>query len=572
MPTQQETKNFVISKNIYALQSSFSALQRNNIVEKLSTETFDLLVIGGGITGAGIALDAATRGIKVALIEQQDFAFGTSSRSTKLIHGGLRYLKQLEIGLVHETGTERAILHRNAPHVVLPESMLLPIIEKGSLGKFSTSMGLWVYDYLAGVKEGERRQMLNKEATLNAEPLLRKDVILGGGIYKEYRTDDARLTTEVMKTAVQHGATVSNYIKATGFNYENGKIKSITAFDSINEKPFSIKALKVVNAAGPWVDTLRKEDKSEKGKNLHLTKGVHLVVPYNKLPLKQAVYFDVADGRMIFAIPRGKITYIGTTDTNYKGTIEKPATTREDVAYLLNAVNYMFPSLHLTIADIISTWAGLRPLVHEDGKSPSELSRKDEIFFSPSGLISIAGGKLTGFRKMAERVTNVVAKQLQTETGKAFKPCNTKQLVLSGGNLPGIDATAIQQYKHKLAGQATQIQISFNQVSDLVNKYGSNTEQIIERAYELTETISDADKRILTAELDYTIEHEMVTNLSDFLVRRTGRLYFERNYILSIYNLLKDHIATKHNYTTAQAAKYDLQFKEEFESVMGFLA
>jgi glycerol-3-phosphate dehydrogenase len=301
LPTQQETKNFVISKNSYTLQSSFSALQRNNIVEKLSTETFDLLVIGGGITGAGIALDAATRGIKVALIEQYDFAFGTSSRSTKLIHGGLRYLKQLEIGLVHETGTERAILHRNAPHIVLPESMLLPIIEKGSLGKFSTSMGLWVYDYLAGVKEGERRQMLNKEATLNAEPLLRKDIILGGGIYKEYRTDDARLTTEVMKTAVQNGATVSNYIKATGFNYENGKIKSITAFDSINEKSFSIKALKVVNAAGPWVDTLRKEDKSEKGKRLHLTKGVHLVVSYNKLPLKQAVYFDVADGRMIFA-------------------------------------------------------------------------------------------------------------------------------------------------------------------------------------------------------------------------------------------------------------------------------
>jgi glycerol-3-phosphate dehydrogenase len=207
------------------LQSSFSALHRNEIITKLSSETYDVLVIGGGITGAGIALDAASRGMKVALIEQKDFACGTSSRSTKLIHGGLRYLKQLEIALVHETGTERAILHRNAPHIVSPENMLLPIIEKGSLGKFSTSMGLWVYDYLAGVKEGERRQMLNKEETLNSEPLLRKDIVLGGGLYKEYRTDDARLTTEVMKTAVKNGATVLNYMQAVSFHYENEKQK-----------------------------------------------------------------------------------------------------------------------------------------------------------------------------------------------------------------------------------------------------------------------------------------------------------------------------------------------------------
>jgi glycerol-3-phosphate dehydrogenase len=287
--------------------------------------------------------------------------------------------------------------------------------------------------------------------------------------------------------------------------------------------------------------------------------------------LKQAVYFDVADGRMIFAIPRGKITYIGTTDTNYQGEINNPNTTREDVAYLLNAANSMFPSVHLLHTDIISTWAGLRPLIHEEGKSPSELSRKDEIFFSPSGLISIAGGKLTGFRKMAERVVNAVAKQLQKETGKQFKNCNTKQLILSGGNLPGIDATAIFNYKQKLAGQATQIQISFNQVSDLVNKYGTNAEQIIERAYELTTTIPDADKRILTAELAYGIEHEMVTNLTDFLVRRTGRLYFERNYIISIYSLLKDYTATTLNYTEAQAKQYDLEFKEEYESVMRVL-
>jgi glycerol-3-phosphate dehydrogenase len=552
------------------LHTTFSALNRVAYIDTLSSETFDLLVIGGGITGAGIALDATSRGMKVALIEQLDFASGTSSRSTKLIHGGLRYLKQLEIALVHETGTERAILHKNAPHIVSPENMLLPIIEKGSLGKFSTSMGLWVYDYLAGVKEGERRKMLNKEETLNAEPLLRNDIVLGGGLYKEYRTDDARLTIEVLKTAVQHGVTALNYVKATEFQYEQNKITAVVAEDIFSKKQFTIKAAKIVNAAGPWVDTLRKEDQSLKGKSLHLTKGVHLVVPYSKLTLKQAVYFDVKDGRMIFAIPRGKVTYIGTTDTNYKGATETPTTTQEDVAYILSAVNFMFPTIKLKVEDIISTWAGLRPLIHEDGKSPSELSRKDEIFFSPSGLISIAGGKLTGFRKMAERVTNVVAKQLQKENGKTYKPCATAAMILSGGNIPGINAEAISNYKHKLAGEATQIQITLNQVVELVNKYGTATEKIIERAYELTATIPDADKRILVAELDYAIEHEMVTNLNDFLVRRTGRLYFERNYILSVYQLLKDYMAQRFNWSATQQTEQDAAFKKEYDLVMQF--
>jgi glycerol-3-phosphate dehydrogenase len=373
-----------------------------------------------------------------------------------------------------------------------------------------------------------------------------------------------------LKTAVQHGATALNYVKATGFQYEQNKITAVVAEDIFSKKQFTIKAAKIVNAAGPWVDTLRKEDQSLKGKSLHLTKGVHLVVPYSKLALKQAVYFDVKDGRMIFAIPRGKVTYIGTTDTNYKGATETPTTTQEDVAYILSAVNFMFPTIKLKVEDIISTWAGLRPLIHEDGKSPSELSRKDEIFFSPSGLISIAGGKLTGFRKMAERVTNVVAKQLQKENGKTYKPCATAAMILSGGNVPGIDAHAIFNYKQKLSGEATQIQITYNQVSELVNKYGTATEKIIERAYELTGTIPNADKRILIAELDYAIEHEMVTNLNDFLVRRTGRLYFERNYILSVYQLLKEHIAERLQWTTEQQAEHDVAFKKEYDLVMQF--
>jgi glycerol-3-phosphate dehydrogenase len=552
------------------LNPTFSVFNRAAYLQKLSSETFDLLIIGGGITGSGIALDAASRGMKVALIEKEDFAHGTSSRSTKLIHGGLRYLKQLEFSLVHETGTERAIIHRNAPHIVKPESMLLPIVANGSLGKFSTSLGLWAYDFLADVKKDEKRVMLEKEQTLKAEPLLRNDIILGGGLYKEYRTDDARLTIEVLKTAIHHGAVAVNYVQATGFNYKDGKIISTKVEDVISGNSFEIKSLKVVNAAGPWVDELRKADKSLKGKKLHLTKGVHLVVPYSKIPLKQAVYFDVSDGRMMFAIPRGKITYIGTTDTTYTGDTTHPQTTKADVNYILKAVNEMFTSVKLSEKDIISTWAGLRPLIHEEGKSPSELSRKDEIFISPSGLISIAGGKLTGFRKMAERVTDVVSEQLKKEKKKSFKKCFTDTIKLSGGNFKKADEEAILKYKQKLTGESSQIHLSFAQVSELVDKYGTQTEKIIERAYELTSNETDADKRILFAEFDYALNHEMVTNLSDFLIRRTGRLYFERNYILSIYNLLKDKIAEQLNWNKTQIKNYDTAFMQEYESVMQF--
>ncbi len=225
---------------------TFSAKDRTQQIKKLQDNQFDILVIGGGITGAGIALDAAIRGLKVALIEKGDFAEGTSSRSTKLIHGGLRYLKQLEIGIVKETGQERTILHRNAPHIVYPEKMLLPIIKGGSLGRYSTSLGLYVYDYLAGVPRKERRFMLNKTKTLSNEPLLKEEILLGGGMYIEYRSDDARLVIEVLKTAHEKGAVSINYVNADDLIYENGKVKGAKVTDVRNNQSFEIKAQKLL--------------------------------------------------------------------------------------------------------------------------------------------------------------------------------------------------------------------------------------------------------------------------------------------------------------------------------------
>src|SRR5690606_22476796 len=307
--------------------------------------------IGGGITGAGIALDAAARGLKTALIEKDDFAFGTSSRSTKLIHGGLRYLKQLEFGLVKEVGSERAVVHRLAPHLVIPEKMLLPLSEKKGLGYWLTSIGLKLYDWLAGVKEEDRRRMLTKQQTLRYEPLLRKDDVKGGAIYAEYRTDDARLTIEIVKAAAAQGANMLSYCKANEFLYDHGVIAGVKALDQLSGNEYQIKAKVVVNATGPWVDELRDINKSKEGKYLHLTKGVHIVVPHERFPVKQAIYFNVDDGRMIFAIPRGRITYIGTTDTFYEGDKDNVVATRQDAEYLVAAVNTSFPSVNLNVAD-----------------------------------------------------------------------------------------------------------------------------------------------------------------------------------------------------------------------------
>ena len=327
----------------------FSNLDRKEILHDISKDTFDLIVIGGGITGAGIALDAASRGLKVLLLEKDDFASGTSSKSTKLIHGGLRYLKQFDFWLVKEVGSERAIVHKLAPHLVLPEKMLLPLIEGGSYGKWLTSIGLKVYDILAQVTGDDKRQMLEKKEALKLEPLLPKKILNGAGYYAEYRTDDARLTMENLKTSLQYGARALNYAKVVDFVYEEGKVAGTKVKDEISDEPFIVKSKYVISAAGPWVDELRIINKSKKGKRLHLTKGVHLVFPKEKLPVKQSVYFDVPDGRMIFAIPRGKVTYVGTTDTNFNLDKDHVTTDLADAIYLISAVNHMFPDINLEL-------------------------------------------------------------------------------------------------------------------------------------------------------------------------------------------------------------------------------
>jgi glycerol-3-phosphate dehydrogenase len=508
------------------MNAHFSAWNRTAVLNKMAEKELDLLVIGGGITGAGIALDACLRGINVGLVEQNDFGSGTSSRSTKLIHGGLRYLKQGDVKLVQEVGRERAILHKNAPHLVTAAPMLLPIYKGGTYGYLASSIGLYVYDWLAGVKRKERRKMLNASETLRLEPLLKQEGLKGSGYYYEYRTDDARLTLDIMKTAWKHQASIVNYTQMTEFIYRDGKAVGVKAKDRVSGKSFDVYAKHIVNAAGPWVDGVRLLDRSLHGKRLFLTKGVHLVMAKEKLPVNQSAYFDTPDGRMVFVIPRGNATYIGTTDTAYQLEIDQPRTTVEDRDYLLRAVNAMFPNVKLEASDVLSHWAGLRPLIYEEGKGPSELSRKDEIFVSESGLITIAGGKLTGYRKMAEKVVDMVAARLTQTNGAKYPSCFTDQVIVSGGERLGhTDYSACQK---ELLEKGIAKGVPIHTAQEWVDTYGTNTLHLYSRLGAVSERGRLlSENQLLQAQIMYAMEEEMTITAVDFLRLRTGWTYFQ---------------------------------------------
>ncbi|WP_201307171.1 glycerol-3-phosphate dehydrogenase/oxidase [Companilactobacillus farciminis] len=524
--------------------SEFSDKTRSSNLQNMQDQVLDLLIIGGGITGSGIALDAQSRNLKTGLLEMRDFASGTSSRSTKLVHGGLRYLKQAAIKEVHEVGSERAIVYNNAPHVTTPLKMMLPFYEDGTFGPFTTAIGLDVYDRLAEVKHSERKYMLNPHDTLEREPYIKGEGLKGSGVYVKYRTDDARLTLEVLKKANDLGALIANYVKVTGLLYDaDDKICGVIFKDLITEKTGEIHAKKVINATGPWVDEIRDMDHSNTGKHLHLTKGVHLVIDHDKFPISNSIYFDTPfhDGRMMFAIPREGKTYIGTTDTTWTEDPKEPNITATDVTYILAAANQMFDlPEYLTPEDVESGWSGVRPLIQEEGKSPSEISRKDEIFQADSGLLSIAGGKLTGYRKMAEKIVDRVAKQLDLESEYEFLPTQTKDLTLSGGDVGG-GKYWMEFFDKEVHEGIVNYDLDRNDAEKLVQRFGSNVRAVYEL---LPETKTKARlPRIDWAMLNYGLQNEMVEHPIDYLLRRSSQMIFNIAHMKSIKTPVIDYMS-----------------------------
>ena len=500
----------------------FSFRTRASNLEALGCGSFDLLVVGGGITGAGVARDAALRGLSVALIERRDFASGTSSRSSKLIHGGLRYLQQGDVGLVREAATERYVLRRLAPHLARPTQMLVPVSSRSGYAKIK--VGLWTYDRLAGVSEDEQYRMLSRDETLALEPTLRPEGVYGAGLYYEYVTDDARLVMETVKSAAALGAVAVNHCEVTDFISEGERVAGVTWCDRATGAEGVARARVIINAAGPWVDAVRLLCERGEAPRLRLTKGIHLGLRPERLGVSRIVVMNARDRRGVFAIPKGAVTYIGTTDTDYVGPYDDPAITLDDVLYLLEAAERTFAVDALSPDDVVSAWAGLRPLLHQEGKKPSELSRKDEIMIGTGGLLSIAGGKLTTFRRMAQRIVDLACEQLGASGQTLPSPVGeSEQVPLSGGET-GDDVVA---YGERL--QQRWPEVPRDIVERLVQVYGSNAERLVEgiAADPILGTRCAPGLAVTRAEVEYAVREEMAMSLEDFLERRSRLLLWD---------------------------------------------
>jgi len=499
--------------------AEFSHRTREKNLQALGRDTFDLLIIGGGITGAGIAREGALRGLRVALVERRDFAIGTSSRSSKLIHGGLRYLAQGDVGLVMEASNERRAVRKLAPHLATPLQVLVPVYSRS--GYATISAGLWTYDRMARVLKEERNQMLGRDETLALEPRLRQDRLYGAGLYYEYLTDDARLVIANIQTAAALGATIVNYTEVVGLRSEDGRACAATLRDVVSDASFDVRASIIVNAAGPWVDEVRLMQGPAEKRRLHLAQGIHITVPRERLPVSRMVTMTSPDKRPVFAIPRGPLVYMGTTDTEYTGEQDEPPIALRDVQYLLDSANATFDVDRIDLDDIVGAWSGVRPLLHQEGKKTSEISRKDEVIVGPTGVLSIAGGKLTTFRKMAERVVDQVLGQLKE---RGIQPTDTHpdaaDLPLVGGATGddvGAFATRLKQRWPKVAPDI---------IDRLIGLYGSNGERMVESmAADPALATRCADGSPVThAEVAFAVREEMAMTLVDFLERR-ARLF-----------------------------------------------
>ena len=481
--------------------SRIDARHRARSFASLEQQRFDLIVIGGGVTGAGIARDAALRGLSVALVEARDFASGTSSRSSKMIHGGLRYLPQGHVALVRETASERQILRRIAPHLSKPDQFTIPT--RSATASAMLRAGLWVYERLGKVPAVERHVAVDAVELARREPAMNTVGLHGAVIYTEFLTDDARLVVANVRDAQAAGATVVSHAAVDTLLQDKGPVIGVTVRSTLPGDSLGARVLGrlVISAAGIWVDQVRRLEAGQVDARLVLSRGIHLVLHRDRLPVNHTVILPTRDKRMAFAVPRGRFTYLGTTDVFHDQPEYWPEFDRSDVDYLCAAAQRSLRTAPIADDDIVAMWSGIRPLVLEPGKKPGEVSRKDAIWTSPAGLVSVAGGKLSAYRAMAEHVVDLAAKRLERPT----RPCSTATRPLPGG-----ERTLSSSDVARLSPDA-------DAAERLARLYGDEAASIA------------ADGGDVAAEARHAVICEGAATLEDYWVRRSARAWFDEH-------------------------------------------
>jgi len=483
-----------------------AASERAASLQRLRDEEFDVLVVGAGITGAGCALDAATRGLRTALVERDDFASGTSSKSSKLVHGGVRYLQQKEFRLVYESLHERQIALRNAPHLVRVLPFLIPILTRDGLidRRVARALGvaMWMYDLTGGMRIKKLHKRIDKAEALEHMPTLRRDNVASAYLYYDARADDARLTLAIARTAAANGAAIANYARVADLLKDSqGNISGARV--EADGTTFDVTARVVINATGVWADQVRTMDEGSDPDSIRPAKGIHITVPWAKVRNDIAAIVPVPkDKRSVFVVPWGDATYVGTTDTDYDGPIDDPQCTPEDVEYLLRALNFAIEE-PVTKDDVIATWAGLRPLLRSAAtERTADLSRRHGVRVSTSGVITITGGKLTTYRRMAADTVDQASRVLKRRTRS-----RTKKVAIIGAEGYEAPAETMEPSVHE----------------HLSGRYGTESQAVLDLVAEdpdLGEALVPG-LPYLRAEAVYAVRHEMARTLDDILSRRT---------------------------------------------------
>ncbi len=539
------------------LDKLFSSTERIHNLSQLASNHFDVLVIGGGITGAGVALDAAARGYQVALVEKADFASGTSSKSTKLIHGGIRYLPNFDFALVHEALVERGILLQIAPFLVYPVAFVLPIYEgerhpvgipfttPGGIGlNMLLNTGLWLYDRLAGKRSVNNHRRVSHEAVLKLAPALVSKGLKESFVYYDAQTNDARLTMTLIRTATQHGAIITNYTEVTSFMTEAGKICGARIRDNLTGQEVVVQARHIVNATGVFSEQVEALTGTEPQIHIEPSKGVHLVLSREDVKLGDTaiVLPETEDKRILFLVPWESRAIFGTTDTG-TGDLDHPTATQEDIAYLLKYLN-RYLSVHLTEDNIVSSYVGYRPLLRprQKGLSTAKLSRTHAVLQSPSGLVSIVGGKLTTYRRMAQDTVDVLSRR----DGLArIHPTQTLPLQGSAG-WPGIQS--------ELERKKVALGLTSQTIHHLGRSYGSEANallRLIESDASLATLLID-DLPYIWAEVCYACRYEMAMTPYDVLARRTSITLQDRKRGLGIVDEVATLMAKEHHWSATQ--------------------